>query len=159
MSLKNGEKAPLFTLKNQDENDVSLESFHGKNILILFFPFAFSSVCTKEFCLINNSFPEFDTNNTTVLGISVDSHYSLRAWKKENNIKFDLLSDFNKEVSKKFDVLEENFFPEKLNYKGVSKRAVFILNKEGDLVYSEICKAAYLEPDYDKINEVLSSLN
>lgn len=159
MSLKIGDKAPNFTLKNQNEENVSLEEFSGKNVLLLFFPFAFSSVCTDEMCKMRDSFSEFNNYEIVLLGISVDSHYSLRAFKNENNIKFDLISDFNKNVSKLYDVLEENFYPEKLNYHGVSKRAVFLINKEGNIIYSEICKAAYLEPDYDKLKEIIKSLN
>ncbi len=98
MALKVGDKAPNFTLFNQDAETVSLSDFKGKNVVILFFPGANTGVCTKEMCTFRDELKVFEKLNAQVLGISVDLHFSLKMFHEKNNYNFPLLSDFNKKV-------------------------------------------------------------
>src|SRR3989344_2881367 len=117
-----GDKAPDFTLKNHDQQDVSLSSFKGRNILLAFYPFDFSPVCTDEFSCVQKDLSEFNDKNTQVLGISVDSHWSHKAFHDKLKLNFPLLSDFRKEVCQKYGTLRKE---------GFSERAYFLINKEG----------------------------
>ncbi len=148
--------APNFTLKNTDNEDVTLADFKGeKNVVLLFFPLAFSSVCTQELCSTRDNYKIYDSLDAEVLGISVDSFYTLKAFKESNNLNFSLLSDFNKEVSSKYDVLYEDFF----GMKGVAKRSVFVIDKEGQIAHHEILEHAGDLPNLAKVQEVLVGLN
>lgn len=157
MSVKVGDTAPQFTLKNQDAENVSLSDFQGKNIVVLFFPFAFSSVCSIEMKKMQQDMEKFTSLNAQILGISVDSHYTLRAWKKDLQINFPLLSDFNKEVSRLYDSFYEIYAPGKYDYKGVSKRSAFVIDKKGKIIYKEICPNSGEQPDYDSIKKTLGN--
>lgn len=148
--------APGFTLKNTQNKDISLQEFKGaNNVVLLFFPFAFSGVCTKELCYTRDNMKIYEALDAAVLGISVDSFFTLRAYKEAHNLNFSLLSDFNKEVSKKYDALYEDYYGQK----GVSKRAVFVIDKEGRIAHSEILEDSGKLPDLGKVQEVLSNLN
>ena len=98
MSVNVGDQAPGFTLKSKsgdDLNDISLSDYSGqKNVLILFFPLAYTGVCTEEMCSVSGGLADYDTLDAQVLGISVDSPFAQEAWAKENNITVPLLSDF-----------------------------------------------------------------
>ena len=158
MSLEKEDTAPQFTLKNQDSEDVSLSDYKGDNIVLLFFPFAFSSVCTIEMKKMQEEFNNNLDLDAQVIGISVDSPYALKAFRNANNINFTLLSDFNKEVSRKYDSLYELYFPEKYAYNGVSKRSAFVIGKDGKIKYKEICPTPGDQPAYDLIKKVLEDL-
>ena len=158
MPLKVGDKAPDFALFDQDAKSVSLNDYIGNNIVLLFFPFANSSVCTTEMSRIRNNYEKYKDLNASVIGVSVDSHYALKMWSEKNNFKFTLLSDFNKEVSAKYDSLYDIFAPGKYDYKGVSKRSAFIIDKEGKIKYLEICNSPGDQPDYNAIEKVLNKL-
>jgi peroxiredoxin len=153
MALQKGTKAPNFTLYDSEKKQVSLHDFAGKNVLILFFPLAFSSVCTKELCSIRDDISNYGNLNAQVLGISVDSLYSLDKFRKEQQLNFPLLSDFNKDVSKAYDVLYD-VFPA-FDMKGVSKRAAFVINKDGVIVYSEARDIPSELPDFEMIKAAL----
>lgn len=155
--MKIGTTAPDFTLKNQNSEDVSLSKIKD-NILLLFFPFAFSSVCTSEMCFIRDSMKNFEKLKVKVFGISVDSHYTLKAWAETKNLNFDLLSDFNKEVSKLYDSYEDVFHPSKYAYKGVSKRSAVIVGKDKLVKYFKVCSKPDEEPNYNEIIKVLETL-
>lgn len=129
MSLVNGDKAPSFKLKDQNGNDISLTDYKNKNVVILFFPFANTSVCTIEMGIMKNNFKKFEDLNTQILAISVDSPFALKMWAEKNGFNFPLLSDFNKEVSPLYDSLFDVFAPGKYDYKGVSKRSALLLIK------------------------------
>lgn len=149
-------KAKDFTLKDTDNKEVTLSSFEGrKNVVILFFPLAFSSVCTTELCTTRDNMKLYDALDAEVLAISVDSTFSLKAFKDSNNLNYTLLSDFNKNVSEDYNVLYEDFF----GMKGVSKRAVFVVNKKGDVEYQEVLENAGDMPDLNKVQDVLAQLN
>lgn len=150
--MKVGEKAPNFTLKNSHGEDVSLKSLveTGK-VLILFFPLAYSSVCTEEMCSTRDNMKLYNSLNTNVVGISVDSFFTLKEFKRSNNLNFSLLSDFNKEVSRQFNSIYDDFF----GMKGVSKRSAFIVNKELVIEYAEINEDAGKQPNFKAIQEAL----
>jgi peroxiredoxin len=159
MALNIGDKAPEFKLNDQDAKAVSLSEFKGKNVVVLFFPFANTSVCTTEMSLIRDNINKFDSINAQVLGISVDSPFALKMWAEKNNFNFTLLSDFNKEVSPLYDSLYDVFAPGKFDYKGVSKRSAFVVDKNGIVKYTEICESPGNQPDYQAIEDVLKGLD
>ena len=153
MLIKTGQVAPAFSLYNSEKKIVSLADYKGKNILILFFPLAFSSVCTAELCAVRDSISFYNNINTAVLGISVDSLYTLAAFKADQHLSFPLLSDFNKEVSTEYGALYETFG---YGMKGVSKRAAFIVDAEGKVVYAEVLENAGQQPNFEAIKTVLA---
>ncbi|MET0241879.1 MAG: peroxiredoxin [Flavitalea sp.] len=155
MSLKKGDQAPSFSLYNTGKKPVSLEDQRGKNVLLLFFPLAFTSVCTAELCGVRDNIAVYDSANAVVFGISVDSPYTLAKFKEEQGLNFELLSDFNKEISKAYGSIYEKFGMEML---GVSKRSAFVIDKEGVIQYSEVLENAGEIPDFAKINAVLGGL-
>jgi len=157
MSLKKGDKAPEFKLFSSDKNEVSLSDYKGKNLVVLFFPLAFTSVCTAELCNIRDNYNDYEKLNTDVVGISVDSLFVLGKFKESEKYNFPLLSDFNKEVSKAFGVLYEEF--PVFGMKGVSHRASFVIDKNGVIQHAEDLPSPQDMPNFDSIKNVLSSLN
>lgn len=157
MSLKVGDVAPDFTLFNQDAQPVSLSQFKGKKVVLSFFPFANTSVCTKEMCTFRDELKEYESLDAQVLGISVDSPFALKLFQEKNNYQFPLLSDFNKEVSAIYGTLGV-FVPDKYNYQGVSKRSAFVLDRNGVIQYVEILENPGNEPNYNAIKETLAKI-
>jgi glutaredoxin-dependent peroxiredoxin len=157
MPIEVGQKAPSFILYDSDKNKVSLKDFTGKNVVVLFFPLAFTGVCTKELCEVRDNIALYINTNAQVLGISVDSLFVLDKFKKEQNLNYPLLSDFNKEAAKAYDVLYETF--PAFDMHGVSKRAAFVIDKEGVIQYAEVCATPGDLPSFEKINETLAALN
>jgi len=155
MSLSIGDKAPAFTLFNTEKEAVSLSSYEGKNLLVLFFPLAFTGVCTTELCTVRDDISNYSNMGTDIVGISVDSLFSLGKFKEEQKINFPLLSDFNKEVATSYGALYEEFV---LGMKGVAKRAAFVVDKEGVIQYAEVLESAGDLPNFDKIKETLAGL-
>jgi glutaredoxin-dependent peroxiredoxin len=156
MSIQVGQKAPAFSLFNSEKNKVTLADYAGKNVLLLFFPQAFTGVCTKELCSIRDDIGRYSNANAEVLGISVDSVFTLGKFKEDQGYNFPLLSDFNKEVSGAYGSLYEDWI---LDMKGVSKRSAFIIDKEGVVKYAEVLESAGDLPNFTAINEQLQSLN
>jgi len=156
MSIVVGQKAPDFTLFDSDKNQVTLSSLQGKNVVLLFFPLAFTGVCTAELCNVRDNITTYNNTNATVLGISVDSLFTLDKFKKEQNLNFPLLSDFNKDASKAFDVLYETF--PAFGMQGVSKRAAFVIDAEGTVKYAEICATPGDLPNFEAIQTTLAAL-
>lgn len=150
-----GSQAPNFKLVNSDKKAVSLSDYKGKNVLLLFFPFAFTGVCTEELCSMRDNKKMYDDVNAEILSISVDSPFTLARFKEENNYNFQILSDFNKEVSTLYGTLYSEFV---LGLKGVSKRAAFVVDKNGEIRYSEILENAGELPNFAEINNVLNNL-
>ncbi|WP_337865987.1 redoxin domain-containing protein [Ignavibacterium sp.] len=157
MSLKVGDIAPDFTLFNQDAQQVSLNQFKGKKVVLSFFPFANTSVCTKEMCTFRDDLKEYESLDAQVVGISVDSPFALKLFQEKNNYQFPLLSDFNKEVSAKYETLGV-FVPGKYDYQGVSKRSAFVIDKNGVIQYVEILDNPGNEPNYNAIKETLAKI-
>jgi len=155
MPLQIGQAAPDFTLYNSDKKQVSLNEYRGNNVLLLFFPFAFSSVCTAELCAVRDNINRYNAVQAKVFGISVDSLYTLAKFKAEQNLNFILLSDFNKEVSYAYQAYYETF---SYGMKGVSKRAAFIVDKAGLLKYVEVLENSSEQPKFDSITRKLEEL-
>lgn len=154
--LQAGDKAPDFALRASDKSLVKLSEQRGKNVVLLFFPFAFTGVCTKELCQMRDSLAQYNDLNAAILAISVDSPFTLAKWKEEQAFNFPLLSDFNKSVSKKYDSLYKEFA---FGLKGVSKRSAFVIDKQGIIQYAEVLENAGEIPDFNAVNQVLKSLN
>ncbi|MFD2936221.1 redoxin domain-containing protein [Spirosoma flavum] len=154
--LTPGQKAPEFTLFNSDKKEVSLTDFKGKHVIILFFPMAFTSTCTAELCEMRDNINTYSDLNAEIVGISVDSPFTLAKFKEDQKLPFDLLSDFNKEVSPAYGSFYETFV---LNLKGVSKRSAFVVDQDGVIQYAEVLESAGDIPDFQAIQETLTSLN
>lgn len=151
-----GQKAPSFTLFSSERQKVSLGDFKGKNVLLLFFPQAFTGVCTKELCKVRDNIAMYNDVNAQVLGISVDSLFTLNRYRQEQGLNFPLLSDFNKDVSAAYGTLYDTWI---FDMRGVSKRSAFVIDKDGVVRYAEVLDNAGDLPDFEKINETLRSLN
>jgi peroxiredoxin len=157
MVITKGEQAPAFTLFDTNKNKVSLEDLKGQNVLLLFFPLAFTSVCTAELCSIRDNIAFYNDAHATVLGISVDSLYTLKKFKEEQGLNFTLLSDFNKTASAAYGALYD-VFPA-FGMEGVSKRAAFVIDRQGTVQYAEICATPGDLPNFNNIQVILSALN
>lgn len=157
MSLQTGQKAPDFNLFNTEKKAVNLESQKGKNVVLLFFPLAFTSTCTVELCNVRDNYARYNSLNAVVYGISVDSAFTLDKFRQEQNLNFDLLSDFNKTASKAYGCLYDTFTG--MGMEGVSKRATFVIDKNGVLQYTEILENAGELPNFEKINATLEKLS
>lgn len=155
MNLQIGQSAPNFKLYDTDKKEVSLTDFEGKNLLILFFPQAFTGVCTTELCTVRDSLAVYNDLQSEVVAISVDSVFTLNRFKEDQKLNFTLLSDFNKEVSKSYGALYDEFV---LGMKGVSKRAAFVLDSKGVIKYAEVLESAGDLPNFESIKNTLSSL-
>lgn len=155
MALSIGQNAPDFTLYNSDRQPVTLSEQRGNHVLLLFFPLAFTSVCTAELCSVRDSLHLYQNLNATPFGISVDSTATLHKFKEDQNLNFTLLSDFNKEVSRAFDAIYEEWG---YGMRGVSKRAAFIIDKEGVVQYAEVLENAGEQPNFEAIKEKLAAL-
>ena len=156
MAIEIGRPAPGFSLFDTGKTRVSLEGFRGKNVLLLFFPQAFTSVCTKELCDVRDDIGRYSNATAEVLGISVDSVFTLKKYKEDQQYNFTMLSDFNKDVSAAYDSLYEEWI---LDMKGVSKRSAFVIDKEGILRYAEVLESANDVPDFAAINQMLVDLS
>ncbi|MEI8059476.1 MAG: redoxin domain-containing protein [Ferruginibacter sp.] len=156
MAIEIGQTAPEFSLFDTEKNKISLSSFKGKNVLILFFPQAFSGICTKELCAIRDDISRYNNSNAEVVGISVDSVFTLGKFKEEQQYTFPLLSDFNKEVSTLYGAIYTDWI---LDMKGVSKRSAFIIDKMGTIKYAEVLESAGDLPNFELINQILDQLS
>ena len=156
MNMVIGQSAPEFTLYDSNKNKVSLSDFKGKNVLLLFFPQAFTGTCTKELCAVRDDISRYSNVNAQVIGISVDSIFTLAKYKEEQQYNFPLLSDFNKVVSALYDTLYTEWI---LDMKGVSKRSAFVIDKAGIICYAQVLESAGDMPDFEAINEMLDGLN
>jgi len=159
MSLKIGDVAPNFTLRNTSNESVTLSDFKGKsNVVLLFFPAVGTGVCEKELCLTRDSMKDYEGLNAQVFAVSVDSPFSQKLWVDKHKFNFPLLSDFNKEVSPAYDAFYDLWLPGKWDLKGVAKRAVFVIDKNGLVQYAEVLENAGEEPNYNAIQDTLKKL-
>src|SRR5207302_9329951 len=154
MSVDVGSKAPDFTLMSDERQPVTLSAFRGKPVVLAFFPAAFSSVCAKELCTFRDSLAQLNGANAQVYGISVDTFFTLKAFHDHEKLTFPLLSDFNKQVIRDYGVFNEDM----IGLKGIAKRAVFVLDRNGIVRYREVLEDARHEPDYRKVYDTLASL-
>jgi len=155
MSIEIGYPAPDFTLYDSTKNKITLSDIKGQNVLLLFFPLAFTSTCTAELCSIRDNISFYNNVNAKVFGISVDSLYTLAKYKADQNLNFTLLSDFNKDVSSSYGSLYEMFG---YNMKGVSKRSAFVIDKDGIVRYVEVLENASEQPNFKNITLILEGL-
>lgn len=150
--MKIGDKAKNFTLKNSKAEEISLrELVKGGKIVLLFFPLAYTGVCTEEMCTVRDNMKLYNSLGTKIAAISVDSFFTLKEFKKANNLNFTLLSDFNKEVISDFGVYNPDFF----GMKGVAKRAAFVINSDQVIEYAEVLEDAGKLPDFKAIQSIL----
>jgi len=158
MALQPGTKAPNFTLKTTTADglaDISLSDYAGKSaVVLLFFPAAFTSVCTAEMCDMSGGIGKYAELGATVIGISVDSPFSQAAWAKKEGITIPLASDWNKETTKAYDVL----FPMLAGAGDAAARAAFVIDKSGAIVYSEQTPTPKELPNFEKIEAALKTL-
>ena len=152
MSLQIGSPAPQFTLVSSSLKEVSLSDFKGKKVVLQFFPMAFTGVCTTQLCTMRDSFGYYEGQNAVVLGISVDSPFTLAKFKEENNYQFDLLSDFNKEVSTAYGAIYEQFV---FGLKGVAKRSAFVIDENQQIIYAEVLESAGDLPNFEAIAAIV----
>ena len=156
MAIEIGQTAPEFTLHDSDKNKVSLSDYKGKNVVLIFFPQSFTGVCTKELCSLRDNIALYNNANAQVLGISVDSVFTLGKFKEEQKLNFPLLSDFNKEVSTTYETIYTDWI---LDMKGVSKRSAFVIDKEGIVKYAEVLESAGDLPNFDAVQQTLAILH
>ena len=153
MKLSINQQAPEFTIFDSDKKEISLASYKGKKVLLLFFPAAFTSTCTKELCSVRDELAYYNNIQTTVIAISTDSVYSLARYKEEQQLNFSLASDYNKEVCGMYGAQYDVF-----NYgmKGTARRAAFVVDEQGLIKYAEVLESAGNIPDFNKIKEALN---
>src|SRR5690606_20184710 len=132
---KPGQKAPDFKLVDKDKNEVTLNNFKGKPVVLFFFPMAWTGACTKEMCGIQEDYNQYEESGAQVVGISADSHFALKHFAEDNKINFPLLSDYNREAIKAYDVLLPEFA---FGYKNTAQRATFVIDKDGIIRYSHV---------------------
>jgi peroxiredoxin len=153
MTLTKGSKAPEFTLFDTERKPCALSDFREKNVVLAFYPGAFTGVCTKEMCTFRDAMANFNNLQAQVIGISVDAPFANNAFAGQNNLRFPLLSDYTRKVSKQYGGLHDDF----VGLKGysVSKRAVFIIGKDGMVKYAWVSENPGVEPEYDAIAAAL----
>ena len=151
------ETAPDFNLKNTDKNDIALSSYKGKTVVLAFYPGAFTGVCDTEMCSLRDSMNSFNDLNSTVLGISVDSPWANAEFAKKYEINFNLLSDYNRDVSKAYDMIFNGLGG--LEGYECSNRGVIIIDGQGLIQYRWVAENPGVEPNYPEIIEKVKSLS
>jgi peroxiredoxin len=149
--------APDFTLYDSTNQQRKLSEFKGKNVVLAFFPGVFTGVCTTEMCTFRDQSDQLNSLNAQVLGISVDSPFSQKAWAEQNNLNFPILSDYNRQVVNLYGVAFQNL----AGMEGyvAANRAVFVLDKDGIVRYKWEAPSPVVEPNYDEISQALSRLS
>lgn len=155
MALQKGDKAPSFKLFNTEKKEISLEDYKGKNLIVHFFPAAFTGVCTTQLCTTRDAITTYKNDSCDVVAISVDMPFSLGKFKELNNLPFELLSDFNKETATAYGALYDTWI---MNMHGVAKRSAFVIDGNGTVQYAEVLESAGDLPNFAAINETLAAL-
>ena len=156
MSLKVGDKAPDFKLPTVDRSEVTLSQFKGKKVVLLFFPMAWTGVCTKEMCAVQEDYSSYENLDAVVLGISVDTFFAQKHFQEQYKLTgITFLSDFNKDVIKAFDVVHHEFI---VGYKDVAKRCTFVLDREGVIRFIEVLPTPGDYPNMDAIQTAIKSI-
>jgi peroxiredoxin len=156
MPVQTGDTAPDFSLPPAPGPDrVTLSSFRGERpVVLLFYPFAYSSTCTDELCAVGDDWSAWSELDAQVLGLSVDSPFVVAKFREDLGLDFPLLSDFNKEAATAFDVLYEDFY----GSHGVAKRSAFVIDREGVVRYAWVTEDAGVVPDFGEIRAVVEGL-
>jgi len=153
MSVTTGNKAPEFSLFDTERKSRSLSEFHGKKVVLAFYPGAFTGVCTKEMCELRDAMAKFNEFNAQVVGISVDSPFANKAFAEQNKLQFPLLRDYSREVSRQYCGVYEEFAG--LPGYTASRRAVYIIDESGIVKYTWVTENPGVEPDYDSVSKAL----
>lgn len=153
--LQIGQKAPDFKLINTNKEEVTLANFKGKNLVVFFFPMAWTGVCTKEMCSIQEDYNAYSGMNAETVGVSVDSFFALKRFGEDNKITFPLLSDFNKIMIRDYDMILPDFA---FGYKNVAKRATVVIDKEGIVRFIEVLPNPGEMPNMDAIKQAVQQL-
>ena len=154
MTLQVGDKAPKFTLPDASREDVSLPMEPAQNVVLLFVPLAFSSVCTAELCDVSQGLGAYGNLDARIIAISGDSPFALKNWAEQEGITLTLLSDFNKEVSAAYGAQYEDF----IGLRGVAKRSAFVIDKEGVIRFASVSDDPTVLPDFEAIQACLQAL-
>lgn len=148
MLVQVGQQAPDAVLVNADRKPVTISDLRGKTTVLAFFPAAFTSVCTKEMCHFRDDQSRFDSLQAQVIGISADTPFTQAEFAKQNHLRQTLLSDFNHQAMKAFGVYDPSFIG---LLDGISKRSVFVLDKNGKVVYAWVAEVPGVEPPYEEV--------
>jgi peroxiredoxin len=156
MAAEVGAKAPQFTLVDTELKARSLGDFSGKNVVLAFYPAAFTGVCQKEMCTFRDALNDFTGANTAVLGVSVDSPFANKEFAGKNGLNFPVLSDIAREAIRQYDVV----FNDLAGVKGftVAKRSVFVIDKQGVIRYRWVAPEPKVEPNYDEVKAAVKKL-
>lgn len=153
--LQVGDQAPAFTLFSSDKKEVKLEDFQGQNVVLLFFPKAFTRVCTAELCIMRDDIAFYQGLNAQIVGISVDTPETLADYKQDQHLNFTLLSDIDKAMSTDYASLYHDEFGNKT----VSKRSAFVIDGNGTIQYAEVLENALEMPNFANVKAALAALN
>ncbi|CAB4242631.1 Peroxiredoxin [Methylacidimicrobium sp. AP8] len=154
MALPVGAAAPDFALKRkipEGLEEVRLSAFRGRKVVLLFFPLAFTSVCTEEMCRMTEGLNAYERLDASILAVSVDSPFAQEAWAQREGIRIPLLSDLNKEVARAYDVL----LPGLLGIGDVAARAAFVIDRQGKIAYAEVTPNPSVLPQFSAIEEAV----
>jgi peroxiredoxin len=156
VSVEVGQKPPDFQLFDQDKKLRTLKEFQGRKVVLAFFPGAFTSVCTKEMCTFRDSMQTLNGLNAQVVGICVSDPFTNKAFSEANKLQFPILSDYGREVVRKFNVFHDDF----AGLKGytAAKRSVFVLDDKGMVRYRWVSEDPGKQPDYDEIKNALAKV-
>jgi peroxiredoxin len=153
MAVEVGSSAPDFTLPNQDREPVTLSAQRGRHVVLAFFPAAFTGVCTKELCTFRDTLTELNRANATVLGISADGPWVLKEFATQQALNFPLLSDFQRTTIDTYGVANPDG-----PFRGIARRAVFVIDGSGVVRHKEITANPGVEPDYAQVHATLNGL-
>jgi peroxiredoxin len=151
-----GDVAPHFALYDTERKKIDLAEYKGHKLIIFFFPAAWTGVCTKEMCTVRDDISFYNSLNTTVIGISVDSPFALKNFKEDFQITYTLLSDFNKDVIRAYGVYREDFV---CDMHGVAQRALFIVGSNGTIQYREVLESPGNLPDFEAAKRALETIH
>jgi peroxiredoxin len=157
MAAEVGQKAPDFELFDADKQPTKLSDLKGKNVVLAFYPGAFTGVCTTEMCTFRDRFDSFNSMNAQVFGISVDGIFAQKAFSDANNLNFPLLSDYGRKTVDAYGVSLPNFAG--MEGYTASQRAVFVIDKAGVIQFKWVGENPGLEPDYDEVQRQVDKLN
>jgi len=157
MAAEVGQKAPDFTLFDSAKQPTKLSDSKGKNVVLAFYPGAFTGVCTTEMCTFRDRFDSLNSMNAQVLGVSVDGIFAQKAFSDANNLNFPLLSDFNRETVEAYGVALPNFAG--MEGYTASERAVFVIDRNGVIRFKWVGENPGVEPDYDEVQRQVDALN
>ena len=157
MAAEVGQQAPDFALYDSGKQETKLSDSKGKNVVLAFYPGAFTGVCTTEMCTFRDRLESFNSMNAQVYGISVDGIFAQKAFSDANNLNFPLLSDYKREVGAAYEVSLPNFAG--MDGYTASERAVFVVDKEGVIKFKWVGENPGVEPDYDEVQRQVDQLN